>query len=205
MTSFSRRVLGFIVAGTIGGAAAAQDGPPPAYYPLLWQGWYAGVHLGYGEADAADGFLGGGQIGYNWQKGALVYGIEGDATWSDISYSDSFTVCAVPDGCVRARVSASIDWMMSIRGRLGYLVQPNLLAYATAGLGIVSGSASASVNVPGFRLDPISADDTQSDFVFGIGLEARLSPASTLRVEYLGYSDAEIDVIRAGVNFRFGN
>src|SRR5262245_27888200 len=109
MTTLIGRLIAFIVAGTVAGAAVAQGGPPLAYSPSFWQGWYAGVHLGYGDADPADGFVGGGQIGYNWQNGKLIYGVEADATWSDINYSDSFSVCAAPDGCVTARVSASID------------------------------------------------------------------------------------------------
>jgi opacity protein-like surface antigen len=94
--------------------------------------------------------------------------------------------------------------MATVRGRLGYLFQPGLLGYATAGFGFVSGSVSSSVS--GFGLhERFSFSDTGTEFVFGIGLEGKLSPASTLRVEYLGYSDSEIDVIRAGLSFRFGN
>lgn len=207
MKTVRSRLIAMTVAGMVGAVlpptADAQSPPPPDYHPWLWHGWYAGFHLGYGDAGPADGFLGGAQVGYNWQSGRLVYGLEADATWSEISFSDGVSVCNPGLGCVSARVSGEIDWMATVRGRLGYLFQPGVLAYATAGFGFVSGSASASVS--GFGLsERISFSDTDTDFVYGIGLESRLTPASTLRVEYLGFSDSEIDVIRVGLNFKFG-
>lgn len=205
--SLSRAVALAVLAGfaVAAGPAAADDGRgPDGYdYPPIWRGWYAGLHLGYGEAGSADGVVGGGQIGRNWQNGLIVYGWEADVSLSDISDSESFTVCVEPGDCVTARASGSIDWMVAARGRLGYLFQPNLMAYATAGLGIVSGS-SASVTVPGFKRQAISVDDTETAFVYGIGLEGKLGGTSTVRVEYLGFSDTEIDVIRAGLTFKLG-
>jgi opacity protein-like surface antigen len=94
--------------------------------------------------------------------------------------------------------------MATVRGRVGYLFQPSLLAYATAGFGFVSASASSSVAGFGLR-ERVSFSDTETDFVFGIGIEGRLSEVSTLRVEYLGFSDSEVDIIRAALSFKFGN
>jgi outer membrane immunogenic protein len=208
MKTVRSRLIALTVAGAVGAAlpAAAGAQPPPDYYPAypwLWQGWYAGLHLGWGEAGPADGFVGGVQAGYNWQKGQLVYGFEADVTWSDISFSDGVRFCDF-DGCVSARASASIDWMATVRGRLGYLFQPSLMAYATAGFGFLSASASASVS--GFGVsERFSFTDTDTDFVFGIGIEGKLSEVSALRVEYLGFSDSEIDVIRAALSFKLGN
>jgi outer membrane immunogenic protein len=197
-----------MVAGTLGaaGPAAAQNGygPPPGEYLPLWQGLYAGLHAGWGDAGSADGFVGGGQLGYNWQNGRLVYGIEGDVTWSDISDTEHFEVCATGVDCISARARASIDWMFTVRGRLGYLFQPGLLAYATAGFGHVSVSASASVS--GFGLtDRLSVSDSDTDFVFGVGVEYKLGPSTSFRVEYLGFDNDNIDIVRAGLNFRLGN
>jgi outer membrane immunogenic protein len=209
MKTARSRLIALTVASAVGATLPATVGaqpPPPDYYPAypgLWQGWYAGLHLGWGDAGPADGFVGGVQAGYNWQKGPLVYGIEADATWSDISFSDGVRFCDFGD-CVSARVSASIDWMATVRGRVGYLFQPSLLAYATAGFGFVSASASSSVAGFGLR-ERVSFSDTETDFVFGIGIEGRLSEVSTLRVEYLGFSDSEVDIIRAAQSFKFGN
>jgi len=209
MKTLRSRVIALTVASTVAaaGPAAAQSvyrSAPGDYYPLPWQGWYAGFHLGYGDSGPADGFVGGGQIGHNWQKGQLVYGVEADFTWSDISFSEGVSACEPDLGCVSARVSGAIDWMATARGRIGYLFQPGLLAYGTAGFGHVSASASASVS--GFGLtDRFSVSDSSTDFVYGVGIEARLTPVTTLRVEYLGFDDSNIDIVRAGLNFKLGN
>jgi outer membrane immunogenic protein len=187
------------IAGPMAGAATAQDGP--GYYLPVWQGSYAGFHLGYGDAGAADGFVAGLHVGYNWQAGRIVYGLEADVAWSDISHSETFTLCAAAAACVSTRVQSSIDWLATVRARLGYLVQPDVLPYVTAGFGLVSGSASASIDVPGFA---VSADDTDMELVYGIGLEARFGAGMLLRIEYLGFSDTEIDLIRAGLSFKLG-
>jgi outer membrane immunogenic protein len=169
-------------------SAMADGGRGPAradrhYYPSIWQGLYAGFHIGHGEAGPADGVVGGGQIGYNWRSGQLVYGLEADVTFADIGIEHRYA-------------SASIDWMATGRGRLGYLLTPSILAYGTAGFGFASGSGSVS-GIGSFS-------DTESDLVYGIGLEAKVSPTMSARIEYLGFSDLEIDVIRAGLNFKLG-
>src|SRR3954463_15721237 len=72
--------------------------PPAGALPVAydWTGFYIGGHVGYGWADKtwsdpfnfgtvshnADGFLGGGQAGFNYQVGQFVFGAEGDFTWS---------------------------------------------------------------------------------------------------------------------------
>ncbi len=194
-----RALFGFAVLAGFGAATpGSANGPWPAssQYASNWHGLYGGVHLGYGESGSADGVLGGAQIGYNWQgAGQIVWGVEGDISLSDISVEE--TVCVPLAGCANAE--ASIDWMATLRGRLGILVDPQVLAYATAGVGIVGASAEASV--PGLTF---SDDDTETDFVYGLGLEGNISPGMSARIEYLGYADLDIDVIRAGLNFKLG-
>ena len=85
-------------AADLGGAPvrrSTKDAPhaPPSVFS--WSGIYVGTHLGYGWSDVdwenvssslgGSGWLAGGQIGYNWQRGALVFGVEADAsaTWAD--------------------------------------------------------------------------------------------------------------------------
>jgi opacity protein-like surface antigen len=78
-----------------------------------------------------------------------------------------------------------------VRGRLGYLFLPNLLIYGTAGVGFLNG------------------DDTESGFVYGLGVEGVFTDTMTARLEYLAFdSDSAqgngVDVIRAGLNFKLG-
>lgn len=190
--------LALVVASGMSAVPASADGrgPPPdldrASYPAIWQGLYAGLHAGHGDSGPADGILGGGQIGYNWQVGQIVYGVEADVTFSDISFEQSF---------MGATARGSIDWMATARGRIGFLATPSVLFYGTAGFGMANGSGS--VNLPG--APRISVSDSDSDFVWGVGLEGKLSNTMSARIEYLTFNDLDINVIRAGVNFKLGN
>jgi outer membrane immunogenic protein len=129
--------------------------------PSIWSGLYGGVHLGYADADYDDGVVGGVQLGYNLQSGAIVYGVEGDISLTSAD---------------------SVDWLASARGRLGYLIQPSLLLYGTAGVG----------------------GDDDAGFVYGLGLESQLTYGTTGRIEYLEYDGDDVGVIRAGLNFQIG-
>jgi outer membrane immunogenic protein len=185
MQSLRSRVAALAVGAAVmvGAAlpAAAQDRWGRYDFPPLWQGLYFGVHAGYGEMGPLDGGLGGGHIGFNWQRGQIVYGWEADVSIADISW-EFFDV------------SAEVDWLASVRGRFGYLFHPGYMAYVTAGL------AYAHVEVHHDFIGSI--DDGGTGFVFGIGLEAKLSDTTTLRVEYLDHDD--LDIVRAGLSFRLG-
>lgn len=188
--------------------AVGDDDRRPAgfdqpYYPAIWQGLYGGVNVGWGWSGDASGGVGGGQIGYNWQSNRLVYGVEADISAADIGTSETL---AVPGAVLDA--SASIDWIATVRGRLGVLVQPNLLVYGTAGLAVVNAEAHASVAV--FGVGQISArqSDTESGLVFGVGVESKLTDKISARVEYLEFSPpdriGDFGIVRAGLNYKFG-
>ena len=196
-----------IGAAAVAVPAVADGGRGPAYvdqayYPSIWQGLYGGVHLGWGWSDDADGVVGGGQIGYNWQTQQFVYGIEADISGADIGVSDTFVV---PGAVLNA--SASIDWLATIRGRVGYLIQPRLLLYATAGLSIVNAEAHGSV-ATGLGTISVSKSDTETGFVYGFGVEGKLTESTSARLEYLEFSEpdriGDFGVLRAGLNFKFG-
>jgi outer membrane immunogenic protein len=188
--------------------AVADGGQEPAYferayYPSIWQGLYGGVHLGWGWSDDADGVVGGGQFGYNWQSQQFVYGIEADISGADIGVSETFVV---PGAVLNA--SASIDWLATIRGRVGVLVQPRLLLYGTAGLSIVNAEARGSVSAIGLGTLGVRESDTETGFVYGIGVEGKLTDRTSARLEYLEFSEpdriGDFGILRAGLNFKFG-
>ncbi len=109
------------IAADLGGGPARRgsikDAPLPPSVPLYsWSGLYIGAHVGYGwsdldwtaggatSSDNGGGWLGGAQIGYNWQRGALVFGVEADITGSGI---DGTTACpaAVADCTPRGQLA----------------------------------------------------------------------------------------------------
>ena len=175
MQVLRRGVFGLIVFAGFGlcAAVAVADGPTSGsanYYelPTIWRGLYGGLHLGYADADHDDGIVGGVQVGYNWQAKQIVYGVEGDLSLSG---------------------ARSIDWLASLRGRLGYLIEPKTLVYGTAGLGFVNDHG------------------TDTAFVYGLGVERQLNPAMSARLEFLSFNSDNahadwVGVVRAGLNIK---
>ncbi|MFY9287430.1 MAG: outer membrane beta-barrel protein [Alphaproteobacteria bacterium] len=130
-TSFTKK-LAFTCLGLA--CLAAHPALAAASAPANWGGGYAGVHFGGAFADfASDGgvagpdgsasnILGGLQLGYNWQGGNFVYGVEGDITKVEL---ESHNGTATFDE----------DYMATIRGRAGYAMGA-YLPYVTIGLGL---------------------------------------------------------------------
>jgi outer membrane immunogenic protein len=92
-----RVALGLLLASIAGAAGAADMSARPAYTkaPMMspainWTGFYIGAIGGYASEATSDslrinGGFAGGTLGYNWQSGMLVLGIEADGAWADIS------------------------------------------------------------------------------------------------------------------------
>ena len=78
------------------------------------------------------GFIGGGQIGYNWQAGSLVYGVEADASWLSAKLD---TDLRPNRDNLSVTVSQKIDWLVTLRGRAGLAVDRTLI-YFTGGLAL---------------------------------------------------------------------
>jgi outer membrane immunogenic protein len=223
-----RPVLGFaagllvLAAMTPAGAAdlpMPTKAPPPPPPPFTWTGFYIGGNVGYGWSNesfnltsvnslgtsiesgtnSASGFLGGGQIGANYEFSThLVIGIEADVDWTDIKRSS--TGCATyitgPDtgevsGCGTNNVQ--LDDFGTVRGRLGY-AWSTLLLYGTGGWawGHSSGTHTQTCAGPGcpgtslpFTGGSASISDNFSGWAAGAGLEWAFLPNWTLRVEYL--------------------
>ena len=164
-----------------------------------WAGPYLGANLGYNWGSVSNsgtnptGFAGGVQGGYNWQFGSpWVFGLEADiqATGAD----DTF-----------AAWKFSNPWYGTVRGRVGYALNPNFMLYGTGGLafGELKGSTPF-----------YSASHVSAGWTVGAGAEFALNNAWSLKAEYLyvdldssringlpnGYS---FSTVRVGVNYHF--
>jgi len=173
----------------------------------------------------ANGILGGGQIGYNWQAGSFVYGLEADIQASDVKGTVNTSVLPGP---IVSSTSQRLDWFGTVRGRAGVAAGNTLLLYVTGGLayGSVNHQFSASNNAGSFNTT--NATSTNAGWTAGAGLEWAFAPQWSIKGEYL-YVDlgnrtystipsgttpagASIDssfrdkfsVARVGVNFKFG-
>jgi outer membrane immunogenic protein len=196
-------MLGVVMLST---AATAADlgydraAPPARVSYYNWQGLYLGGNLGYqwGKVSNApnhpDGFLGGVQLGYNWQSGQIVYGLETDVQLSGADDTVGTT-------------KFSSTWFGTLRGRGGFAMN-NVLLYGTAGL--------AYGGLRGEVIGGVSESKTLGGWTAGVGLEIGLTAAWTARAEYLyvdlsgrGYAATGLSngldssVLRFGANYRF--
>jgi outer membrane immunogenic protein len=208
--------LGLIVVASLTNAVAAADlgvkappvkAPPALIVPSTWAGFYIGAHGGYGwstsqDIDARGGF-GGGQIGYNFQTGNFVFGIEGDFAGSGISQT-------IDDIVPGTTLTLKNDALASLRGRVG-IAYNTLLFYGTGGGGW--GHNRISVDVAGLTA---SSDSWQSGWSAGGGIELAFTPSWSAKVEYLHYGlnsanffgvlpsgNIDIDTVKLGINYHF--
>lgn len=210
-----------VLAAAAGNASAADLGPykpynppppepAPIYQPAIWDGAYAGVNGGYGWSNGGptepDGGFGGGQIGYNWQRDRIVFGIEGDFQGSGVS-GRAFTF----DGDT---ARSDMNWFSTVRGRVGIAQGPWLL-YGTGGVAFAD--IDSRVNLVG---SPSFHDsDTQTGYAVGGGLEWAFAPNWSAKAEYLylGFGDDtlhnsdgdtyrvnnDVHTVRVGLNYHF--
>ena len=183
--------------------------PPPV---MSWTGPYIGINLGaawnnakfsdlgvpgtnppllYGTDRGANdpfwspneaGFAGGGQVGYNYQTGNFVFGVEGD--FSGIANKAS-VIFTPPLSGLPISATSDLEWMATVRGRLG-LAFGQVLVYGTGGVAFARFSDAWGRTFAGGR--DFAKDETRSGWVAGGGLEYMLSRNWTVRVEGL-YAD----------------
>lgn len=187
------------------------------------------------------GFTGGIQAGYNWQRNNIVYGLETDfgafklkgSRQGSGAYLTNVPGGALPGDPYSINSSFGADWLFTLRGRLGAVVMPNLLLYATGGLALTrltvdfAFSDQASNGGPPV-LGSGSSTRQKTGWVLGGGLEWALTNNLSVKGEYLyvdfgkvtatgilvdfpgNYaqgistsSDLSAHVARLGVNYRF--
>src|SRR5262249_54273722 len=84
-----------------------------------------------------NGVIGGGQAGYNWQNGSMVFGFEADIQATGERGDSIICITAgCPLGGIFATESYKLKWLSTLRGRVGVAVAPKWLLYATGGLAI---------------------------------------------------------------------
>jgi len=229
-----------LVLGTTAGSAA--DLPMKAKAPPLeaiydWTGFYIGISGGgsLGQSTHIDratglgdtigynvkGGLVGGTLGYNWQMGPLVVGLEGDVSWVGEygSHIDDGLAGVPLPGVSPFQSFTKETWLGTARGRLGYAVN-NLLFYGTGGFaaaGVEAGVKNSATNAL-----IASSTSTRSGWTAGGGLEWGFAPNWSAKFEWLYMkfeskpfitnfaegprSSVPLDdnVVRAGINYRFG-
>jgi outer membrane immunogenic protein len=205
------------------GKEMKQVAPPAPECDWTWTGFYFGGNAGYGwgnghvdfdplpdpatfDTDPArlspdpSGFIGGGQIGFNWQAWKwVVLGIETDFQGTDIEGRDRGNAFdgGVPqaDGVFEAH--ERMQWFGSTRGRLGIAPWCRLLIYGTGGVAYGNVDYSANSNFGNFFHNgvtyPVSFTETNTGWCGGGGLEYGIGRHWSVRVEYLHYDLGNTD------------
>ena len=183
-----------------------------------------------GGAANADGVLAGGQAGCNWQTGTLVLGLEGDFDYFHSNPNFSNNTNTLSDGVTPFTISQSLttNYLATVRPRIGIGADRNL-AYITGGVAFTRVTYTESYTdgavPPG--VGTATASRNLVGWTAGAGWEYAFADHWTVRAEYLiagfpktsalgvitdaaggsnalsGSSDVIIQLIRAGVNFKF--
>jgi outer membrane immunogenic protein len=143
----------------------------------------------------SSGFLGGAQAGYNYQfSPTVVAGLEADIQGTTLrhNWSATLTTGTGPFWVTTTTVSDRLDYLGTVRGRLGVTPTPDLLVYSTGGLayGGVSSSTAINFNNTGFAVPGSTAGSfsgTRFGWTVGGGGEWKFSPNWSAKLEYLYY------------------
>jgi outer membrane immunogenic protein len=233
-------LFAFAAAGVAGAAdlpmyKAPVQAPTPSYN---WSGFYIGVNAGYGWGDDAvalngdpaslflsgvttgvfpstiaanpRGFVGGGQIGWNYQTGRIVFGLEADADATGIKSSGAVIgTIGVPRMLTG---SQRLDWVSTFRARMGVTATDRMLLYVTGGG--AAGHANTSVGlttndiggVPGSgcligTCETAALSKTLWGWSAGGGVEYAVGGNWSIRAEYLHYDLGSINITAADPRF----
>ena len=130
------------------------------------------LDLAFGDLD---GFVGGGQIGYNYQLGQVVLGVEADFQGADLKAGPSFAGLGIVS-------EGKTEWFGTVRGRVGFAFD-RFLPYVTGGLAY--GSVKTTL-APGVTINGLNSDDnTHTGWTVGGGVEYAITNNLVAGVEYL--------------------
>jgi len=211
-------ILALLVGAPFAAQAAdlARPAPPPPQAPAFipgpppfsWTGFYIGGNLGagWGDGNVTDtlfgvnfntnnnaSFVGGGQIGGNYQIGSFVVGAEADFDWF-ANNNNSGPGILLPNGNT-IRVSANDRWVTTLAARAGYAFNTVLL-YAKGGGGWVGAGNFAVTNVGTGASVALSNSNTNTGWLVGGGVEWAFAQNWSVRAEYdfLGLSNKSYTV-----------
>jgi outer membrane immunogenic protein len=202
---------GVLALGT--GLASAADLParmpvkaPPVVATVYdWTGFYFGGNAGgkWGRfddtvrtptgaalgitSDSDASFVGGGQVGYMWQTGQFVFGVEGDIDGTRLRNNFTAVAPVVAPFVAGDVFSLQNDWQASARGRLGWAAD-RVLLYVTGGAAWgnlkATGTTIAST-VPGaLPAGTLSLDRTLFGWTVGGGVDFGIAPNWSIGAEY---------------------
>ena len=209
-----------------------RSAPPSMLSPVSaynWTGFYVGANAGYGWGNQnplgliapqlgqnnsfnVNGGMFGGTVGGQVQVSHVVLGVEADGDWAGINGSSTARIPLLPG--TNLRLESRNDAVFTARSRIGYAAD-NWLFYGTFGVAALNGEARGSVLSGATACGTISLPNcSNSQFrpgaAAGAGIEYGFTPNWSAKLEYIwtgavsGASTESINMVRVGVNYRFG-
>ena len=171
----------------------------------MWTGCYVGGNVGAGwgggkissttttgsvSGSSNAAFVGGGQIGCDYQAGAWVFGVRNLTDWSNLSANSTLSTGGT--------ANVKSNWIDLLTGRVGYAVQPTWLLYFQGG-GAFRGATIQQFNGAGAQIGQVS--NNRSGWTLGVGSEYKFAPNWSVFAEY-DYADfgSRIVALPTGVN-----
>ena len=211
----TKYVLAVAAASAFLSVQAASAEPVPSF---TWSGFYYGGHFGASIDQTSTGIAGdtpilallvnngiipssvtsnpsgplaGLQLGYNFQRGTMVYGVEADLSLAAIEgKSITATAAILPTARYTTTVDQNLQWFSTLRGRLGFTYTDKVLIYGTGGLALGWSTYNADVRRTAFLLNfdvPASANVMKAGWTVGLGAEYALQDRWSFKAEYLYY------------------
>ncbi|RTL50831.1 MAG: porin family protein [Bradyrhizobiaceae bacterium] len=193
---------------TLASPANSADMPNPIYAkaPLAqtWTGFYAGVNVGggistnsltnaqaptqVGDSPAlgitvtsgnTNGAVGGVQVGYNFQNGPVVYGIEGEFDGSSLQGHNLYRSFGASGD-----VNIKTNWIATVTGRIGAMFHNDTLLYAKGGVAFDNNSFSITAQNPFSSGAYPKTSETRVGWTMGFGAEYMIGSNWTAKLEY---------------------
>ena len=163
-------------------------------------GFGAGLCNTSNYSQTASGVIGGLQLGYNFQTGRVVYGVEADVDLASASKTTN-GVNTGGSGGGTWTVKSGIHALSTVRGRIGYAFD-NVLIYATGGLAVAKTADSFQGSTPVFGSGAYSWADVgwRAGYAVGGGLEYQFARNWSLKGEAFYYDLGHKDLVSLGTN-----
>lgn len=197
-----------VLLSVLGATSAIADGEQRAVeaaVPFSWTGYYVGAQLGgvgafsdvtdplgpsiFGNPNVATGPSAGGQIGYNYQSGNIVYGLEAEVALPEVQGTS--TCSSVSGQFINSNCKIGINAFGALTGRIGLALGPDgrSLIYGKGGAAWSSGSASLATNDSeagryGNPFTRAKTDLNQWGWTLGAGAEYALTGNWSVKAEY---------------------
>jgi outer membrane immunogenic protein len=177
-----------------------------------WSGFYVGANagggtsrncwtntaLGAGEGcHDATGALVGGQLGYRWQTGGFVFGVEAQGNWADFKGSN------LSQALANTTNQSKVNAVGLFTGQVGYAWN-NVLWYVKGGAAVADNKYNGITTAAGALLDQSS--ETRWGGVIGTGIEVGFAPNWSVAAEYdhlfMGNRNLTFSTVPAGAPSR---